>query len=1251
MAQVVLGAVGGAVAGGLGRAVGSALGGLVDRAVINSLSPARQRGPRLEGLRVQSSAEGAPMACVFGRARVTGQLIWAARFRETRREEGGGKAGQKTVETAYSLSFAVALCEGPITGIGRIWADGQPMDMTGVAMRVHLGGPDQPPDSLIEAVEAGETPAYRGTAYVVFEDLSLARYGNRPPQLSFEVIRRVGGEGLDDRLEGVCLIPGAGEFVLAAEPVFRRDGLSKATAENVHQVESRSDFLTSVEQLALRFPNLKRVNLVVGWFGDDLRAGHCRVRPGVERRDKITTPQTWSVAGLGRAEAHLISAHDEAPAYGGTPSDESVRQAVAALKARGWEVVLYPFVFMDIPPGNGLEDPYGDAEQASYPWRGRICGEDGAEAAAQIADLFGGPEDWGLRRLALHYAALVAETGADGLLIGSEMCGVTWTRDADGGHPAVAQYRSLAAECRAIVGPDASLSYAADWSEYASHRPDDGMGDVIFHLDPLWSDPAVDHVAIDWYPPMGDWREGDGGIDAPGVWGADDPAYLAAQVAGGEGFDWHYPDATARAVQARAPIVDGAHGEDWVYRIKDLVGWWSNAHHDRVGGVRSPAATAWAPGMKPIRLTEFGCAAVDRGANAPNLFLDPKSAESGLPPHSTGMRDDRMQKRMLEAVLAHFDRPENNPLSSAYDGRMLQGADAWCWDARPFPAFPAREDIWADAGAWRRGHWLNGRTGGEGAEILTAVLRRGGLEDDAFEVGDTQEMVTGYVIDRPMRTRDAVESLLTALGLSAAERGGRLGFFGDEPTVATLDLEALALDDAADASVRTRTLETSPDAVRVRFLDETADYQVGSAVVRSETGSGGGVDIDLPVVCEARLATHVARQALAEAEAGETLAVRLGPLEALRLEAGDRVWVEARSGAWRIDRIAQEEAATATLAPVVRPDRLDVSPEWRTTDSPSPPGTPFLRLLDLPPLFDEPGDPRLLAAVAGDPWTPMQVWAGAAPEQLTPRGQALRSATVGRLMQPVEAGPIGRWDRVQSLLIRVEGEAPSSRPDIAVLGGENLLALETASGWELVQFQGAEPEPGGLWRLSGLLRGQRGTEAEAGGGAPEGATLVFLNGETPRVAGRADERGLPMIWRAAPVGSPPGGPTMAEVIGTFDGRQSRAWSPVRLRVASQSDGLALSWIGRSPIDLDGWGAAEAGSDARETYRVRLSQGSEDRDVSVVEIADMFLSNADVAAAFPEGLDAGSRAGVAQKGADGRWGPEAIIGLGGGFPLL
>src|SRR5690606_41063628 len=138
--------------------------------------PARQVGPRLEGLKLQSSAEGAPMACVFGRARVTGQVIWAARFLERREKPSAGKAG-KTVDYAYSLSFAVALCEGPIDGVGRIWADGQPMDMTGVTMRLHRGTKDQMPDPLIEAVE-GRAAAYRGAAVGGTEGLPSEAYGD-----------------------------------------------------------------------------------------------------------------------------------------------------------------------------------------------------------------------------------------------------------------------------------------------------------------------------------------------------------------------------------------------------------------------------------------------------------------------------------------------------------------------------------------------------------------------------------------------------------------------------------------------------------------------------------------------------------------------------------------------------------------------------------------------------------------------------------------------------------------------------------------------------------------------------------------------------------------------------------------------------------------------------------------------------------------------------------------------------------------
>lgn len=1233
MAQVVLSSVGQAIGGPIGAVIGATLGRAIDQRVISSLEPARQKGPRLETLRVQGSAEGAPMACVFGRARVTGQVIWAARFLESRHTSSGGKGGPRTVEYDYSLSFAVALCEGEIDGIGRIWADGRPMDMSGVTMRVHRGGGEQTPDPLIEAVE-GAAPAYRGTAYAVFEDLPLGPYGNRAPQLAFEVFRRARGDGprLEDRLEGVCLIPGAGEFVLATEAVVRREGLTRTTAENLHAGDGHADLTVSLDQLQAQCPNLKRVSLVIGWFGDDLRAGHCNIRPGVESADKATAPLIWSVAGLSRAEAHRISRSPSGgPAYGGTPSDESVRQAVAELKARGLEVTLYPFVLMDVPAGNGLSDPYGGAEQAAYPWRGRVKGEDGAGAAAQVAAMFGTVEGWGLRRLALRYATLAAETGADGLLIGSEMRGLTTTRDADGEFPAVAALRTLAAECRAVVGPDVALSYAADWSEYAGVRAGD---EVAFHLDPLWADAAIDYVGVDWYPPLGDWRADDGGLDSEIFAGPEDAAYLAGEVAGGEGFDWFYASDADRAAQVRTAITDTAHGEDWVFRVKDLKGWWSNAHHDRSDGVRSTTPTGWVPGMKPIRLTEFGCAAVDRGGNAPNLFQDPKSAESALPPFSTGGRDDRMQRRALDAVLGHFAEVGNNPLSAAYDGPMLEAADAWCWDARPWPAFPAREDVWADAGGWRTGHWLNGRLAGETRDLLAAVLTRGGLDEDAFEIGSFAGEVQGYVIDRPMRTRDALEPLLAGLGLIAAERDGRVAVIGDGTPGAALRLEAMALPDEGASLRAERVLELQPGAARVRYIDGNAGYQTGSAVVRS-AGEGGGVDLDLPAVCSAALARAAAERVL-EAGRVDRLTVRLGPVEALALEPGDTVTVEGQAGDWRVMRLDMDETPSAVLDPVSTINFGEDDGRPMSDDGWGLTGAPFFRMMELPPLIGDAADGRPIAVVAVDPWRPMRVHAGADAGALTSRGDVNQPATVGVLVETLEAGVRHRWDEANGILVRVEGGAPESRSETAVFAGGNALAIETDMGWELVQFRSATLVGDGVWRLSGLLRGQQGSEAA---GAASGAIAVFLDQTPTRAESSRAERDLPLVWRAGPLGGPAGGAGVSEVGFTVTGVHERPWSPVHLRILERADGgFDLDWIARSRLDGDRWDG-EALGDGSPCFRVRVLDGLDQRRVIEVEAAQATYAAAEVAEDFPGGIGAEARVAVAQWGEGYGWGIE------------
>jgi len=1226
LAQVVLSAVGQSVGGPIGRVIGSTLGRAIDNRVVGSLGPARQVGPRLETLKVQGTAEGAPMACVFGRARVTGQVIWAARFLEGKSKGRAGKGGPKTVDYVYSLSFAVALCEGEIDGVGRVWADGRLMDMTGVVMRVHRGGEDQRPDPLIEAVEA-DAPAYRGTAYVVFEDLPLGPFGDRVPQLSFEVFRRPRGQAarLEDLLEGVCLIPGAGEFALATEAVVRRDGLTRTTAENVHNGEGRPDLIASLDQLQAQLSNLKRVSLVVGWFGSDLRAGQCRVRPGVERRDKPTEPMGWSVAGVARHEAYEVSRVDGAPAYGGTPSDESVRQAIRELKARGLEVTLYPFVFMDCP---------------GYPWRGRVAGVDGAGATAEISALFGGPDDWGLRRMALHYARIAAEERAEGLLIGSEMRGVTWTRDAAGGFPAVDQLRALAAECRAVVGPGVALSYAADWSEYFGRQ---AGGEVVFHLDPLWADANIDHVSIDWYPPLSDWRAGDGGVDAAAFGGAADPAYLAAGVAGGDGFDWFYASEADRAAQVRTPIVDGAYGEDWVFRPKDLEGWWSNRHHDRPGGVRSAEPTAWVPGMKPVRLSEFGCAAVDRGGNAPNLFQDAKSSESHLPPGSTGVRDDAVQRAALEAVLGHYGASENNPVSAIYGGRMLAGADAWCWDARPYPAFPARGDVWADAGAWRAGHWLNGRLAGDGRDLIEAVLARGGLSPSEMSVEGVEGAAAGYVIDRPMRTRDALEPLLAAFDAVAAERDGKVAVLGRVETVVEIAGEALALPENGAAEAATRTLEVRAGEARVRFIDETADFQTGAVVVRSDAvATGGGVDLDLPLVCGGGLARAAAERAL-DGESAEAKTLALGPLEALRLEPGDGVRLEGRPGDWRVMRMTADETPSAVLEPLLARRVVKDDGAWRGGETPAVVGAPFLRVMDLPPLMGREEDERPVVAVAVEPWRTMRLHAGASAETLTARADVETPATVGLLVEALATGVRHRWDEANALVVRVEGAAPESAVSAAVLGGGNALAVETTAGWEIVQYRSAVLVGPGTWRLTGLLRGQQGTEVEMRAGAGAGSVAVFLDDRLAQAEIGRGERGLPLVCRAGPAGAAPGGTGFSETLFVPGGVHDRPWSPVGLAVFADGEGLTIRWTPRVRMFGDGWDGEPAAMDPMR-FRLRVLDGAALVRTMEVEGLSASYDAEDMAVNFPDGVTAAARIAVAQWGEGFGWGVEAEIGL-------
>lgn len=189
-------------------------------------------GPRVDDLKVTTSAYGANIAHGYGVTRIGGNLIWALPIREQKHTERvGGKGGgpsQKIITWSYWFTGAVAVGEGPIDDILRIWADSKLVfdrggnlqasererrrlntsqefndqfidaldsggEYTGTrragwTIRLYKGTEDQLPDPAMEAdIGVENTVPHRGIAYVVFDDCPLADFGNRVPNFSFEV--------------------------------------------------------------------------------------------------------------------------------------------------------------------------------------------------------------------------------------------------------------------------------------------------------------------------------------------------------------------------------------------------------------------------------------------------------------------------------------------------------------------------------------------------------------------------------------------------------------------------------------------------------------------------------------------------------------------------------------------------------------------------------------------------------------------------------------------------------------------------------------------------------------------------------------------------------------------------------------------------------------------------------------------------------------------------------------------------------
>ena len=1101
-------------------------------------------GPRLESFHLQTSRDGAPMPRVFGRTRLAGQVIWASRVREIVTEESvGGKGGGPVQRNySYTVSFAVGLCEGEILGVDRIWANGEILKRSGTTIRVHTGSEDQAPDPVIAATEPGPVPAFRGTAYIVFEDMALDEYGARLPIINAEVVRAVRRGGRMERLiRSVNLLPGTGEFALDTRVVEETPTVGVSIPTNMNGFSGEADLIASLDQLQAELPNCRHVSVISSWFGSSLDAGACLVRPGAERLDRRLPDREWRVAGQGRQSAYIVSADGEGRAnYGGTPSDDSLIACIRELKQRGLAVTLYPFLLMDMP---------------GFPWRGRIR----ADSAADVSAFFGTDEDYRFRHHILHHARLAQEAGGvDAIVIGSELK----TLMASAGFAAVDAMRQLAAAVRGVVGPSTKITYAADWSDYFGVQ--DG-GDVTYHLDPLWADANIDAVGIDAYFPLSDWREGEDHADAAPGRSGHDLDYLRANVEGGEGFDWYYASTADRNVQRRTPI------DDPVYAYKNLRHWWAQPHVNRVAG--EPAGqTAWVPRSKPLWLLEVGCPAVDKGANQPNVFFDAKSVDSARPYHSSGARDDLIQRRYIEALLGHY---EDNNEPGFID---LDRASIWAWDARPYPYFPARLDVWSDGDSWARGHWLNGRTGlMPVADVVEEIARDSGLSD--IDVSGVGGVIPGYVVDRPMSAMAALAPLLQLFAIEMSERAGEVSFRigGGAP---------LVLDAADRVAGPVRRTRDDPEGrirdVRIRYISAAHDYGQASASARELTAESVAIaDLVVPAVLDEGFARHVAERELAAAHAGgETLSFALPLSSGLALDAGDRVVMDGVL--WRVETVE----AGRQVDVQARRDVREAS-AWLSGAQPGTP--PPVAFTGAPHLlaFDLPGREGVSVGALLSPFAPVQA---------THDGQAVTldaPLRIGATLVSLPLAPIAVADRTTHLDVRIDNLPLSSQTEASLR-----FAVETQTGWEIIAARDAELIGPATYRLSYLLRGQDGSDAFMAD-VPAGARIVWL--------GRGlDTLDVPDDWRgsAVTVGGESANRTARAGEVVWEDRAGLPFAPVHPRYA---DGV-LRWTGRA-LNRNGWDA----DDSEQRFRVRLSRGGVEQvmDVTGPSLAAEPFDRADI----------------------------------------
>ena len=385
--------------------------------------------------------------------------------------------------------------------------------------------------------------------------------------------------------------------------------------------------------------------------------------------------------------------------------------------------------------------------------------------------------------------------------------------------------------------------------------------------------------------------------------------------------------------------------------------------------------------------------------------------------------------------------------------------------------------------------------------------------------------------------------------------------------------------------------------VRLGFIDAESNFEVRQAeAIFPDEAALGVAQSELALSLTAAEGRMIVERWLAEARVARD-AVRFAlPKSALGLGAGDVVAVDGVR--YRIDRIEQAEfqqiEAVRVEPAAYRPGTsVEARPFVAPYTAPAPVHPLFL---DLPLLSgaEVPDAPHV--AVGALPWPgPVAVWSSASDNGYALNRLVMVPATFGVTETALAPARSGLISRGAALRVRLSGGTLSSTDLAGMLNGANAAAVGTgaAGAWEVVQFTGADLVAPQVYELTGLLRGQAGTEEGMPSLLPAGSVFVLLDRAPVQIALSQAARGLDRHYRIGAAERGYDDASTVHRIIAFEGVGLRPYRPVHLRIAGNTGGdRSVTWIRRTRIDGDGWriGEVPLGED-RETYLVQVLSGS------------------------------------------------------------